>query len=168
MYFKPCKMLWKYLKLFHELIYFRYHDFFCLYVFYWFFKLCQSVRLTFFFSFLGNDKLNWEATKKLYKEFLTVFDKIILPTHGSCHCQFIMFYICSFKSDLSDGFIDYLWKKVQNPMIGPVFRQLSSFYIGSFLARAKYINIRYVWCINYIYWFCFVLFFLRFFRHIMK
>lgn len=89
----------------------------------------------------GDDKLNWEATKKLYKEFLTVFDKIILPTHGSCHCQFIMFYICSFKSDLSDGFIDYLWKKVQNPMIGPVFRQISSFYIGSFLARAKYINI---------------------------
>ena len=89
--------------------------------------------------------MDWEATKKLYKEFLTVFDKIILTTHGSCHCQFILFYICSFKPELSDGFIDYLWKKVQNPTIGPVFRQISSFYIGSFLARAKYISIRYVY-----------------------
>lgn len=99
----------------------------------------------FYFLLLGDDKNDWEATKKLYKELLTVFDKIILTTHGSCHCQFIMFYICSFKPELSDGFIDYLWKKVQNPSIGPVFRQISSFYIGSFLARAKYISIRFVY-----------------------
>ena len=40
--------------------------------------------------------LDWEATKKIYKELLQVFDRVILPTHASGHVQFCMFYICSF------------------------------------------------------------------------
>ena len=46
-------------------------------------------------------ELDWESTKKLYRELLLVFDRILLPTHASCHVQFIMFYICSFK-DVSE------------------------------------------------------------------
>lgn len=91
---------------------------------------------------VGEEKLNWESLKKLYKEILTAFDKIILPTQGCCHSQYILFYICSLKQDLCDGFLDYLWKKVQNPNVAPVFRQISAFFIGSFLSRAKYIGIR--------------------------
>lgn len=91
--------------------------------------------------FTEDEQLNWESTKKLYKEILTIFDKIILPTHGSCHVQYLLFYICNLKQELCDGFLDYLWKKVQNPNAAPVLRQISAFYIGSFLSRAKYINI---------------------------
>lgn len=96
------------------------------------------------YIFTGDENMDWECTKKFYKELLTVFDKIILPTSGSIHVQYIMFYICSLKQELSDGFLDYLWKKVQNPNIAPAYRQIAAFYIGSFLARAKYISIRLV------------------------
>lgn len=40
---------------------------------------------------------------------------------------------------LADGFLDYLWKKVQNPNTSSVMRQAAAFYIGSFLARAKFV-----------------------------
>ncbi|CAL1267519.1 unnamed protein product [Larinioides sclopetarius] len=101
--------------------------------------LFTYIKETCFYN--GSGELDWEATKKLYKEFLTIFDKIMLPTQGSCHVQYLLFYICGLKQDLCIGFVDYLWKKVQNPNVAPVFRQISAFYIGSFLSRAKYISI---------------------------
>lgn len=38
-----------------------------------------------------------ERTKELYKDLLSVFDKLILPTHASGHVQYTLFYLCSFK-----------------------------------------------------------------------
>lgn len=46
---------------------------------------------------------DWEATKKLYREMLLVFDRLILPTHASCHVQFILFYLCSTKTVSTSG-----------------------------------------------------------------
>uniref|UniRef100_A0A131XCX7 Putative rna polymerase i specific transcription initiation factor rrn3 n=1 Tax=Hyalomma excavatum TaxID=257692 RepID=A0A131XCX7_9ACAR len=87
-------------------------------------------------------KLDWEKTKVLFKDFLTIFDKIVLPTHKCCHVQFLLFYLCSFRpAALGVAFLDYLWKKVQNPATSCIVRQASAFYIGSFLARAKYVPI---------------------------
>lgn len=88
-----------------------------------------------------NGKLDWAVTKKLYRELLSVFEKFIFPTQDSVHVQFIMFYICSFREELADGFIDYLWKKVLNPSTQTVYRQTAACYIGSFLSRAAYIPI---------------------------
>ncbi|KAK2185321.1 hypothetical protein NP493_240g02006 [Ridgeia piscesae] len=88
-----------------------------------------------------NGELAWEATKKLYRELLVVFDRLILPTHASCHVQFLLFYITSFHEALVEGFLDYLWKKLQDPNTQVVFRQAAVAYIASFLARAKHINI---------------------------
>ena len=86
-------------------------------------------------------KLDWEATKVLYKELLLIFDRQILPTHASSHVQFLMFYIISFHSALVDGFIDYLWKKLQDPNTQPIFRQAAVAYLGSLVSRAKYIDV---------------------------
>lgn len=105
---------------------------------------CLMERLFDFIDDVCNKKdsnLNWDATKKLYKEFLILFDELILPTHACVHVQFIMFYICSFRWSLCEGFIDYLWKKVQNLNLPSVIRQVCASYIGSFLARAQYITI---------------------------
>ena len=44
--------------------------------------------------------------------------------------------------ELLVGFLDFLWKKVKNPMTQNVFRQAGAGYLGSFLARAAYIHIR--------------------------
>ncbi|XP_046335460.2 RNA polymerase I-specific transcription initiation factor RRN3-like [Haliotis rufescens] len=88
------------------------------------------------------DVCDWDTCKKLYRELLLVFERIVLPTCASSHCQFFMFYICSFKPALADGFIDYLWTRFQNPNSETVFRQTSVAYIGSFISRAKFISIK--------------------------
>ncbi|XP_064478637.1 RNA polymerase I-specific transcription initiation factor RRN3-like [Ornithodoros turicata] len=82
---------------------------------------------------------DWEKTKALFKDFLAIFDRIILPTYKCCHLQFVMFYLSSLKPALLEGFLDYLWKKVQNPNTAPVIRQAAAFYIGSLLARGKFV-----------------------------
>lgn len=50
--------------------------------------------------------------------------------------------LCS--QELLVGFLDFLWKKVKTPMTQNVFRQAAAGYLGSFLARASYIHIRWV------------------------
>ncbi|XP_068100881.1 RNA polymerase I-specific transcription initiation factor RRN3 [Hyperolius riggenbachi] len=88
-----------------------------------------------------NGSLDLNKTKDLYKDLLAVFDKLILPTHASCHVQFIMFYICSFKLGFAESFLEHLWKKLQNPNNAPIIRQTAASYIGSLLARAKFIPV---------------------------
>lgn len=90
----------------------------------------------------SDGELDWEATKRFYRETLFIFEKVILPTYACCHVQFIMFYLVSFRMQLCDGFLDYLWKLVQNPNVQAVYRQSAVAYMGSLLARAKFINIK--------------------------
>ena len=85
-------------------------------------------------------KFNWDSCKSIYKDLLFTFDKYILSTYGSSHVQFIMFYICSFRSMLSEGLLDYLWKKFSSVNSCSVIRTICCYYLGSFLARAKYIS----------------------------
>ncbi|GFR84213.1 RNA polymerase I-specific transcription initiation factor RRN3-like [Elysia marginata] len=96
-----------------------------------------------------NGQLQWEVTKKLYRELLWVFDKYVFPTHESCHVQFLLLYICSFKEALSDGFIDYLWKKVTDPTAQCVYRQTAACYIGSFVTRAAFLPLRWGESLNF-------------------
>ena len=86
-------------------------------------------------------KLNWESTKLIYKDLLYIFDKYILSTYGSSHVQFLMFYICSHRGMLSEGFVDYLWKKFNYSTSSPVTRQICAYYIGSLLSRAKFVSL---------------------------
>ncbi|KAE8579731.1 hypothetical protein XENTR_v10024164 [Xenopus tropicalis] len=88
---------------------------------------------------LTNGALDLNKTKDMYRDLLAVFDKLILPTHASCHVQYFMFYICSFRLGIAEAFVEHLWKKLQNPNNPPVIRQAAANYIGSFLARAKFI-----------------------------
>ncbi|KAL5018199.1 hypothetical protein ScPMuIL_003921 [Solemya velum] len=88
-----------------------------------------------------NGELNWNVTKKLYREFLLVFERKILPTHASAHVQFIMFYLCSLRQEICEGFLDYLWKKVQDPSTPPVFRMAAISYLASLLSRATFVPI---------------------------
>lgn len=86
-----------------------------------------------------NGSLHVEKTKELYRDLLSVFDKLVLPTHASCHVQFTLFYLCSFRLALAEAFLDHLWKILQNPSQPAVLRQAAAGYLGSFLARAKFI-----------------------------
>ncbi|NXU61989.1 RRN3 factor, partial [Horornis vulcanius] len=105
-----------------------------------------DILMTILFSYIKDvchvdGKLNISNTKDLYRDLVSVFDKLILPTHASCHVQYFMFYICSFKLGLAEAFLDHLWKKLEDPNNPSVIRQTAGSYIGSFLARAKFIPI---------------------------
>lgn len=88
-----------------------------------------------------NGSFHMEKAKELYKDLLSVFDKLILPTHASCHVQYTLFYLCSFRLVLAEAFLDHLWKILQNPSQPAVIRQAAAGYLGSFLARAKFIPV---------------------------
>ncbi|KAJ6657590.1 hypothetical protein lerEdw1_002305, partial [Lerista edwardsae] len=88
-----------------------------------------------------NGKLDIGAMKDLYRDLVAIFDKLVLPTHSSCHVQFVMFYLCSFKLGVAEAFVEHLWKMLQNPNTPAVIRQAAGNYIGSFLARAKFIPV---------------------------
>ncbi|XP_075035876.1 RNA polymerase I-specific transcription initiation factor RRN3 [Mixophyes fleayi] len=104
--------------------------------------LCLSVLFSYIKDIcFPNGSLDLNKTKDVYKDLLAVFDKLILPTHASCHVQFVMFYICSFKLGFAEAFLEHLWKKLQNPNNPPIIRQTAASYIGSFLARAKFIPV---------------------------
>uniref|UniRef100_A0A8C2XK08 RRN3 homolog, RNA polymerase I transcription factor n=1 Tax=Cyclopterus lumpus TaxID=8103 RepID=A0A8C2XK08_CYCLU len=85
--------------------------------------------------------LHVERTKDLYRDVLNVFDKLILPTHASAHVQYTLFYLCSFRVALAEAFLDHLWKILQSPSQPAVLRQAAAGYLGSFLARAKFIPV---------------------------
>ncbi|XP_071976771.1 RNA polymerase I-specific transcription initiation factor RRN3 [Engystomops pustulosus] len=102
--------------------------------------LCMSVIFAYFKDIcFNNGGFDLNKAKDLYKDLIVVFDKLILPTHACCHVQFTMFYICSFKLGLAEAFLEHLWKKLQNPNNPPIIRQTAASYIGSLLARAKFI-----------------------------
>lgn len=88
-----------------------------------------------------NCVLHLDRTKELYRDLLSVFDKIILPTHACSHVQYALFYLCSFKLALAEAFLEHLWKLVQNPNQGAVLRHAALGYMGSFLARAKFVPV---------------------------
>lgn len=88
-----------------------------------------------------NGSLDIEKTKDLYRDLLCVFDKVMLPTHASCHVQYCMFYLCSFRLGLAEAFLDHFWKQLQSPSQLPVLRQAAAGYMGSFMARAKFLPI---------------------------
>lgn len=88
-----------------------------------------------------NGTLDVEMAKGVYRDLVCIFDKLMLPTHASCHVQYCMFYLCSFRLGLAEAFLDHLWKLLQSPSQPPVLRQAAAGYMGSFLARAKFLPI---------------------------
>lgn len=100
--------------------------------------ICLNQVFEYFYSecYKVDGELDWDKTKNAFFELMTIFDQVILPTHDTHHVQFVMFFICSFNSTLTDYFLTFLWKKVCNPNVAPIFRQSAVNYIASFVARA--------------------------------
>lgn len=86
--------------------------------------------------------VNWENTKSLYQDMIKVFDQVILPTYNTHHVQFVMFVLCCFKTALTEGFLNYLWKKVCTPNVAAIIRQSAVFYIASLIARATFVPLQ--------------------------
>ncbi|XP_014208369.1 RNA polymerase I-specific transcription initiation factor RRN3 [Copidosoma floridanum] len=86
-------------------------------------------------------QLQIESIKSIYNDLLHNFERIIFTTQSSHHVQFIMFYLCSFKTLVAETFIRRLWQAVSSPSVITPVRQTSVAYIASLLARATYLRI---------------------------
>ncbi|KAL4446456.1 hypothetical protein ABPG74_001197 [Tetrahymena malaccensis] len=79
---------------------------------------------------------------KFFKIFLNVFSEQILITHQSKYVQFIIFYLCSLRNSFQNAFLNHLVKNIteKNPLIYKSTQINSIYYLGSYIARAKYIE----------------------------
>ncbi|CAK9803980.1 RNA polymerase I-specific transcription initiation factor RRN3 [Anthophora quadrimaculata] len=87
-----------------------------------------------------NGVLQIESLKSLYFDILQIFETVILPTHASQYVQYIIFYICSFKTAVVEAFIDWLWRKVSDPNTPSVIRQSAVAYIASLLVTTTFVT----------------------------
>ena len=90
--------------------------------------------------------LDIEACRQTFVSLMTIFERLILRTFQSRYTQFLVFYFCTLGPDFSDIFLGLLAAKVlRNCNVGtarasdPILVSCAA-YLGSFLARAKFID----------------------------
>ncbi|KAL5034391.1 hypothetical protein BDV3_003962 [Batrachochytrium dendrobatidis] len=77
----------------------------------------------------------------LFYAFLDIFDRVMIPTHRLRCTQFLLFYMSSFNKTFPNDFMGLLVSRlfqVESPL---VIRISSAAYLGSYLSRAKYVDI---------------------------
>ena len=81
----------------------------------------------------------------LFDSLLTIFDNCILRTFKIRHTQFILFYVASLSPSFSDSFTgSLLTRALYEPDTPAVTRIASCGYLASFIARARFIDIKVV------------------------
>lgn len=108
----------------------------------------------------GGSEHDLDALKDLFTDLKEVFSRIILKTHASSHTQFLVFYLLALRPGLATIFLDFLRaKKFENPNCFRDERHNAMAYIGSLLARGKFIPFCHVhscldiicsWCNSYL------------------
>lgn len=79
---------------------------------------------------------------EVYYSFLDIFDRIMLPTHKLRCAQFIIFYLCSLSPEkYPEDFMGLLVTHLLEPSASSVTKVASAAYLGSFIARAKYVSV---------------------------
>lgn len=79
------------------------------------------------------------TANRVFKILLYLFDEVLLPSHNTHHVQFVIFQVAGIRSVYSEGFLQMLWHKVQNPNASAIIRHVSVGYLVSFIARAKFL-----------------------------
>uniref|UniRef100_A0A8D8LKQ9 RNA polymerase I-specific transcription initiation factor RRN3 n=1 Tax=Cacopsylla melanoneura TaxID=428564 RepID=A0A8D8LKQ9_9HEMI len=93
--------------------------------------------------------IDWDRTRVLFNELLAVFESTILPTHGLTHVPFLVFYFCSFRLNVAENFVEFLWKKITNRKVYNIFRSSCCLYVSSLLIHGHFIPVRVIkTCLN--------------------
>ncbi|KAH8272200.1 hypothetical protein KR018_011108, partial [Drosophila ironensis] len=103
-----------------------------------------------FFDFLDTKcriKPGWSeekrrAANRIFMMLLYTFDEVLMPSHNTHHVQFVIFVVASIRTSYSDAFLSTLWQKAQNINVSSIIRHAAIGYIASFLARAKFVQLR--------------------------
>lgn len=101
-----------------------------------------------------------EALKQLYIDLKEVFCRIVLSTQATSHVQFLLFYLLALRPGLATIFLEYIrTKKFENPNCCRSIRHNAMLYVGSLLARGKFVPFSHVdacleviclWCNAYL------------------
>ena len=86
-------------------------------------------------------QINSSIFPDVFDSILEVFNRIMLPTHKLRSVQFIIFLCCSLEPNFCQDFLGSLVSHLVTPSFSPIGRIASSSYLGSFIARAKFIDI---------------------------
>ncbi|KAF9360507.1 hypothetical protein BGX26_009055 [Mortierella sp. AD094] len=82
--------------------------------------------------------------QELFLVLLSIFMKTILQTFKSRHTQFLLFYCISISPQFSDYFLGALLQQIMDKSQPQVVRVAAAAYMSSFVARAKYLDVRQV------------------------
>ncbi|KAG0319399.1 hypothetical protein BGZ99_005132 [Dissophora globulifera] len=82
--------------------------------------------------------------QELFLTLLSIFMKTILQTFKSRHTQFLLFYFISLSPQFSDYFLGALGQQILDRSQPHVARVAAAAYMSSFVARAKYLDVRQV------------------------
>ncbi|KAG0054746.1 hypothetical protein BGZ83_010529 [Gryganskiella cystojenkinii] len=82
--------------------------------------------------------------QELFAVLLSIFMKTILQTFKSRHTQFLVFYFISLSPQFSDYFLGALGQQILDRSQPQVVRVAAAAYMSSFVARAKYLDVRQV------------------------
>ncbi|CAO3563500.1 unnamed protein product [Mortierella alpina] len=82
--------------------------------------------------------------QEMFSVLLNIFMKTILHTFKSRHTQFLLFYYISPSAFFSDYFLGTLGQQILDNAQPQVLRIAAAAYMSSFVARAKYLDVRQV------------------------
>lgn len=82
--------------------------------------------------------------QEVFLVLLSIFMKTILQTFKSRHTQFLVFYFISLSPAFSDYFLGALGQQILDRSRPQVVRVAAAAYMSSFVARAKYLDVRQV------------------------
>lgn len=106
------------------------------------------------------DGIDVAALRALYLDLKQVVVTIVLPTHSSAHVQFVLFYLLGLRPSVVSDFLDHLRGAFEDPSRPLEERKSALAYLGSFLARARFVKFSHVhstveilreWCRAYLH-----------------
>ena len=75
-----------------------------------------------------------------FEQLMNTFTRIILPTHGSRHTQFLLFHFGQSAPQLSDQFSTSMLQLASNRNQPAMIRQSAAAYLASFIARGAHVD----------------------------
>lgn len=75
-----------------------------------------------------------------FEQLMSIFTKIIMPTHGSRHTQFLIFHFGQSAPQFSDKFSTTMLQLASNRNQPAMIRQSAAAYLAGFIARAAHVD----------------------------
>lgn len=81
-----------------------------------------------------------DEVKDTYVSLKKAFDRLIVNTHKPKYCQYLLFFFCNRHADFVNDFLNHLFLTLENESASNLQKINCVLYIGSFVARAKYVQ----------------------------